>query len=194
MSIPAFTIDGVLPPYIGASGPGGQTDQMTPYEARPIDVVKTFRTTSHRQKILEGWLAHRERLAAAGITAGFQWLDGSFVENKVPSDIDVVTFLRRPSRIKGPEGVRRWMNANPEAFKRSIVKENLLVDAFFVDMDGTKPALVNLTRYYLGLFSHRRGDDLWKGMIKVPLDPNEDATATEWLEKNPLAEQPADAQ
>lgn len=52
------------------------------------------------------------------------------------------------------------------------------VDAFFIDLDGSPRALVNTTRYFSGLFSHRRGDNVWKGMIEVDLeDVADDAAA-----------------
>jgi len=29
---------------------------------------------------------------------------------------------------------------------------------------------VDEVRYWFGLFSHRRSDDVWKGMLQLPLD------------------------
>ena len=52
MPVPAFTIDGVIPPYTGANGPGGASQQMTPYEATPLEVVQRFATTERRREIL----------------------------------------------------------------------------------------------------------------------------------------------
>jgi hypothetical protein len=49
----------------------------------------------------------------------------------------------------------------------------------FVDMDATPEAVVDSTHYWLGLFSHRRLDSMWKGMLKVSLEDNgNDATAS----------------
>lgn len=47
---------------------------------------------------------------------------------------------------------------------------NFSLDAFPVDLDGSPEALVGSARYFLGLFSHRRGDDLWKGMLQVRIE------------------------
>jgi hypothetical protein len=96
MPIPAYTIDGVLPPYVGPAGPGGAAEDMSPYVMTAIEVAATFATTDERKAILRGWLRHRAALRAVGFDRGFQWLDGSFVENKNPRDLDVVTFLYRP--------------------------------------------------------------------------------------------------
>jgi len=101
MPIPAFTIDGVLPPYVGPSGPGDDPQAMTPFEATAVEIVTTFGTTDHRRTLLQNWLDHRAAFRALGFSQGFQWIDGSFVEDKVPQDLDVVTFSRRPARAAG---------------------------------------------------------------------------------------------
>lgn len=186
MAIPDFTIDGVLPPYVGARGPGDERSLMSPFEVTPLEVVTRFGTTSARMQILEGWLEHRARIRNCGFVSGFQWLDGSFVEDKIPADIDVVTFLRRPAKVNGPDAVVRLMRANPNVFSRQQVKAELRVDSFWVDMDGTKPMVVDLTRYFCGLFSHRRGDGLWKGMLKVSIDADSEREASVWLQANQM--------
>ncbi|WP_397463220.1 DUF6932 family protein [Rhizobium ruizarguesonis] len=77
MPIPSFTIDGVLPPYVGSKAPGGAFEDLSPYEVSAPEVVSTLGTTQNRRDILRRWLNHRSELRAAGITQGFQWLDGS---------------------------------------------------------------------------------------------------------------------
>ena len=64
----------------------------------------------------------------------------------------------------------RLLHANLNLFGRAQVKAAYKLDFFPIDLDGSAEALVNLTRYWLGLFSHRRGDDLWKGMLQVRLE------------------------
>jgi hypothetical protein len=44
MTIPQFTIDGVLPPFKGST-PAGVADLMSPYEVGSVDVVERFGTT-----------------------------------------------------------------------------------------------------------------------------------------------------
>lgn len=56
------------------------------------------------------------------------------------------------------------------------------VDHYFVDvsLDGLRLAMH--VRYWFGLFSHRR-DQIWKGMISVPLSSeNDDREALQILE------------
>ena len=118
MPIPAFTIDGVLPPFVGPLGPGGAPEDMSPYLVTALEVVSTFGTTPERKAILLGWLNHRASMRAAGIVRGFQWLDGSFVEDKQPRDLDVVTFLYRPASILDRNAFAAWIRANPDLFIR----------------------------------------------------------------------------
>lgn len=177
MTIPSFTIDGVLPPFVG-SDPGASSNLMSPYEAKPIDVVLRFGTSDVRRTILRGWLAHRAELRAIGFDRGFQWLDGSFTEDKVPGDLDVLTFLYRPAALTSGAAVVGVMNANPRLFRRHDAKQAFKLDIFQTDLDGSVEGVLEMSRYILGLFSHRRNDFLWKGIVKVRLEnPLDDAFA-----------------
>ena len=69
------------------------------------------------------------------------------------------------------------MQSNIGLFGRAQVKATYSLDFFPVDLNGTPEALVSLTRYWLGLFSHRRQDDLWKGMLEVRLEDEPDDAA-----------------
>lgn len=169
MPVPAFTIDGVLPPYTGIDGPGGATNHMTPYEASPLEVVTRFATTVGRREILAHWLDHRRLMRVLGVEVGFQWLDGSFVEDKEPNDLDIVTFFRRPLNAQSAPEIDQLIRANPEVFIRRRIRAVRRIDAMFVDLNGSSEGIIDATRYWCGLFSHRRVDDLWKGMVKVSL-------------------------
>lgn len=178
MPIPPLNINGTLPPYVGPDGPGGAPEDMTPYVASTMEVTSVFGSSPNRADILSKWLLHREALNRLGIRDGFQWLDGSFVENKVPQDADVVTFYRRPPSHQRDAEFRQLLNDNLDLFLRSRVKGTYRLDAFFVDLSNPGEALVAQTRYWLGLFSHKREGDLWKGMIQVGLyTPDDDRVA-----------------
>jgi hypothetical protein len=168
MPIPSFTIDGVLPPYVGPCGPGGVADK--------------------RKAILRGWLQHRAALRDVGFGRGFQWLDGSFVEGKDPRDLDIVTFLYRPPGFDSASALGGLLGANLDLFDRAQVKATYSLDAFPVDLNGSPEGVVNAARYFLSLFSHRRGDDLWKGMLQVRLENTAaDIAALEELDQKPDA-------
>lgn len=193
MPVPAFTIDGVIPPYTGADGPGGTTEQMTPYEATPLEVVARFAGSDGRREILRHWLEHRQLLRDLGIQVGFQWLDGSFVEDKEPNDLDLVTFFRRPAGAQTSLQMHGLMRANPATLMRRPIREARKLDAFFVDLDGSSEGIIDATRYWCGLFSHRRVDGLWKGMVKVSLAPEDEDLALISLREPDADEEHEDA-
>jgi uncharacterized protein DUF6932 len=181
MTILQFTIDGILPPFEGSS-PAGASDLMSPYEVGPVDVVERFGTTEQRKAILRNWLDHRTVLRGLGIDQGFQWLDGSFVEEKDPHDLDLVTFFHRPASVQDATSWRALWFGNPMVFSRLEAKQTYNLDTFFLDMDGDPEDLVSTARYLLQLFSHQRDSFLWKGMLQVRLeDTGEDALAKAFL-------------
>jgi hypothetical protein len=187
MPIPPFSIDGVLPPYVGPSGPGGSSQDMSPYEASVVEIVSTLGTSARRKTILTHWLDHRADLRAIGCQRGFQWLDGSFVENKDPNDLDVVTFVFRPLTAIDHAKFRAFLMANRHVLDPAQVKARYMLDAFFVDLNAFPESVVSVSRYWFGLFSHRRVDELWKGMLQVRLEnAGDDSAARTILQSAPL--------
>ena len=180
--IPAYNISGVLPPFVGDS-PTVQA-AMSPYQTTMTALVKRFATSPQRIEILMGLLEYRAGLRNLGLLDGFQWIDGSFVEqveltrNRAPADVDVVTFARRP--LIAVEDWVKLAQANSKLFDQPSVKAEFKCDAYFVDL-GINPALiVSDTRYWFGLFSHQRDTALWKGMLAIPLD-SDDVAAQQML-------------
>ena len=186
MPLPGFNIDGVIPPFVGPDGPGGHFHDLSPYKISVLECVHAFSFSEGRKSILRGWLLHRKALRAIGFDDGFQWLDGSFVEqHKVPKDLDVMSFFRRPKTVTTRDALAMHIRANLPVFGRAQVKAVFHVDFMVADLDGTPETLVDLTRYFTGLFSHRRGDFVWKGMLQVPMDGNEDQAALDFLGPEP---------
>lgn len=177
LAIPSFTTQGVIPPYVGQQGPGGAHSDMSPYVTTCLEVTRALGTSQRRLDILRGWLTHRRELRRVGITSGFQWLDGSFVEDKVPNDLDVITLFYPPHvLLAGGQAANQFLQTNNHLFERSAVRQAYMLDAFWLDFSQPPENIARQTRYWFGLFSHRRVDDLWKGMLEVPLaDPNEAA-------------------
>lgn len=153
---------------------------MSPYEANLQEFVVHFATSLERVAILRGLLSYRREFRLIGVVDGWQWMDGSFVENvealrsRAPADIDLVTFSRVPGDAAEK---RRVVLANMNLFDRAQTKALYKCDAFFVDLDKKPELLVDDSRYWFGLFSHQRDTALWKGVIKVPLQAqaNDDA-------------------
>ena len=105
-------------------------------------------------------------------------MDGSFVENREPNDLDVVTFLYRPQGIGDPQSFKSHVEHNSDLFDPANVRSNFDLDLFAIDLDGPPENIVEMSRYFMNLFSHRRNDYLWKGMLTVRLeDPNDDLDA-----------------
>jgi hypothetical protein len=144
------------------------------------ELVARFGGSPERKAILMGLLAYRQTLRDRGLHEGFQWIDGSFVENvevgrgRPPADVDVVTFARRPAAMKDDAPWRTFVMGSPELFDPRVTKKRYLCDAYFVDLDKRSEIVVEDTRYWFGLFSHQRDTSLWKGMLKVPLCSDDD--------------------
>lgn len=66
--------------------------------------------------------------------------------------------------------------AHPDIFEPAQTKRRFGCDAYLVRLDGSPMRLVSRAAYYQGLFSHRRSDNVWKGMLVLPLQ-SDDADA-----------------
>lgn len=177
--IPNFNHSHVLPPFLGNSP--SQAAQASPYATTASELVARLGHTPQRCVLLRGLFAYRQALLDLGFSHGFQWLDGSFVENievherRAPNDIDVVTFANTPSGLDSAH-VLALTQAYPDVFEPARTKRHFGCDAYLVRLDGSPERLVNRAAYYQGLFSHRRSDNLWKGMLMLPLR-SDDAAA-----------------
>ena len=171
--IPDWDGEGVIPPR----DPRDPVSfNRSPYRAPLVDVIARLGITRIRRELLSGLLDFRAEIHRAGLTEGFQWIDGSFVENvessrgRAPADIDVVTFFYIP------EGHTRESLALsfPNIFAVAATKADFGVDSYFVGLNQTdSKRIVDRAAYWYSLWGHtRRG--LWKGYVQVDLDPGED--------------------
>lgn len=150
-----------------------------PYFAPLQEFVTRFVTSLKRAELMEGFLDYRAALHQWGISEGFQWINGSFVEDverssnpRSPQDIDVVTFYY------GNE----TNTLNQQLFNPDITKENFDVDGYGIELGKPLDAgTAVLIGYFHGLWSHRR-NHIWKGFIQVDLDPEEDPAARDRLQ------------
>ena len=176
--IPDWDASGILPASYGG-------DPTSPYEASLLDVVARFGNTNERKQLLMGLLNFRAELHNAGLVKGFQWIDGSFVENieeienRPPKDIDVVTFFHIPDKYTQETLARQF----PNVFNHREVKDTLKIDSYFVSLNQVTPErLISRSMYWNSLWSHNR-DNLWKGYLQVDLASLEDAEARTELER-----------
>lgn len=183
--IPKLNQSGVLPPFIPERGPTDPAN-MAPYTSTILEFVERYSHSPERIAILKGLLNYRKELKELGLVDGFQWLDGSFVEDvesnrgRPPADVDLVTFAFRPTETD--DDWKALLYNNIELFDASETKEKFFCDAYFVDLNLNPIHIVNLTKYWFGLFSHQRESYLWKGMIEVPIQCSDDE-ALKFLEE-----------
>ena len=127
-----------------------------------------------------------------GFVRGFQWLDGSFAENveaheqRSPRDVDLVTFAYTPIGMSSTQ-TSQLLVAHPDLFVPAKAKEKYGCDPYVVPLDKSPESLVKRTTYYFGLFSHRRSDQVWKGLLQIPLE-SDDALARALLQNLPLGD------
>ena len=179
VAIPNWNSQGLLPPVDPAAPTSAE---RSPYAVSLKDVVMRFATTPARHSVMNGFLDYRATLHSTGLLDGFQWLDGSFMEDvetlesRPPNDIDIVTFLYSSQFNPG--------NLDPLTLMNPASKTQFKVDAYFVELDVTPPhELTLLSAYWYSVWSHRR-NDVWKGYLQVDLAPNEDADAIAWLNQS----------
>jgi hypothetical protein len=178
MPIPDFDHNGVLPPHVGDHA--ANRANMSPYLCNSMELCTKLGTSEERRQILFGFFELRNALRQLGITSGFRWLDGSFAEyaeltrGRAPNDIDVVTYYQPiPPRPGMPPAVTALL---PVLADRDSTRLRFRVDHILVPLASTPDRfadarrLVDDVRYWFGLFSHRRSDDVWKGMLQLPLD------------------------
>ena len=157
----------------------------SPYAASLAGLVARFGHTQSRRLLLAGLLDFRAELHKAGLSQGFQWIDGSFLENieqspegRPPDDIDVVTFFYIPDG----HTVNTLANEFASLFDGDNVKETYSVDAYFAQLDEvTSEEIIREATYWYSLWSHTR-DGRWKGYLQVSLSGEGDDDARAQLE------------
>ncbi len=188
--IPDFNHSHVLPPFLGDSPTAASN--ASPYRASMLEVTQRFAALPGRRRLIEGLLNYRSDLAALGFLQGFQWLAGSFAEDveayaqRPPNDMDIVTFAFSPVGLTSTQ-IGQMLAGHPALFMNAQAKDNYGCDGYMVPLDKSPENLVKRCTYYFGLFSHRRSDQVWKGLLQIPLE-SDDALAREWLKNMPLGD------
>ncbi len=159
--IPAHNQSGVLPPFMPGSSPANSS-AMAPYKVTLLEIAQQFSTGGARFEIIQGLISYRTELRKEGISSGFQWIDGSFVEDveknrgRPPNDVDIVTFAFRPSIYLEQKQWSDFILRRQDLFLPIESKKKFRCDAYYVDMNLSPEILVSYTRYWFGLFSHQR--------------------------------------
>ena len=180
--IPAFDHNHVLPPHIG--DPGIFTN-LSPYECTTTELANRFGTSNERIVLLKNFLNFRNDLRNSGLAGDcFQWVDGSFVENKevmvgsAPNDIDVITYIYGYH----PAHIAQIAAIFPALHDRRVAKVNYKLDHIPIQIDNDPLGTYYLVKCYTMLFNHSRKDNVWKGILEVKLNtPADDAQALGYL-------------
>jgi hypothetical protein len=168
--IPDWSSSGVLPPIM--KGAQANIVDQSPYRSDLLELSVRFKTSSERAALLSNLLNYRRDMRQAGINSGFQWVDGSFVEDvenlrgRPPADIDLVNFCHVPTGLTQKDLVKN----HPELFIQPMIKSKYKMDAYFVFLGSSldKP-IIDQVSYWNNFWGHRR-DQTWKGFIEVDLD------------------------
>ena len=174
-----WTADGFLP---GNDPVDGVSTQRSPHSLSLPDFVYRFGHSGERLALVSGFLRYRALLQLAGVGAGFQWVNGSFVEDverirgRPPADIDVVNFIYLPSGVSEQE----FYGSHRDVFDADYIERNFFVDGYTVAMDLSRPETVQYAIrnavYWYSVWSHTR-DRQWKGYIELDLTPSGDPEA-----------------
>jgi hypothetical protein len=180
--IPNFDHNNVIPPHLGNPI---HKEHLSPYRCTTLELCKRFATSKERIEILNGLLLFRKKMNNFGIKEGFQWLDGSFIENievsekRAPRDLDLVTFFGGLTFEYQKELAVQFT----EFLNPTFSKEKYKLDHYIVDYCFSPDATVELTRYWVQLFSHNRLN-IWKGMLRLELNtPEIDTESIQYLKE-----------
>ena len=178
--IPDFDHNYVLPPHLGDPT---NPDDVSPYKCTSLEFCEKFATSVERAIILKGFLLFRAQLNNYGLLDGFQWLDGSFLEdvetkeNRSPNDLDLVTIYWGYDIAFQIDLITRF----PDFRDAILSKQNYKLDHYAFDAGYSPDFTVDYTKYWVQLFSHNR-DRVWKGMLQIALNtPIDDTLALQFL-------------
>lgn len=166
-NIPDFDHNDVIPPHTG--NPIALNN--SPYRCTSLELCEKFSTSPQRIELLKGLLEFRAQLTKLDVIVGFQYLDGSFLENievsegRPPNDVDIVTFFRD---IDIPRQ-QVLMKIFPEFVDVKQCKAKYKLDHYPVDYGYHPDTTVESVKYWLQLFSHNR-KGVWKGMLRLELN------------------------
>jgi hypothetical protein len=155
----------------------------SPYKTTMLEMMNKLAASKERMEIMQGFLKYRKELYKAGITNGFQWIDGSFAEDietlagRTPNDIDIVTFYYLPDGITQES----LFNKNPSLFDHNYVRNMFRADSYPVQLgDICDDTIVDQIVYWYSLWSHTR-NNTWKGFLRIDLSECDDSKAESFL-------------
>lgn len=148
-----------------------QYGYLTPYTVVETDLqtfeqvfVNDFETSDTRRPIFEAYLDYLDQLRQIVDTGFYQWLDGSFITQKLnPKDIDLITFVDWQIYEK--------YETQLNELRKLRLRKNKIIDGYFVKVyDKTHPQR-NLFELdcaeWLFDFGRSFTNKRYKGIIKI---------------------------
>jgi hypothetical protein len=171
--LPPFNKNGLLPAYLDSPT---KAETCSPYFVTMPHLCKALGGTDARKALLINLIKFRLEQNRCGFV-GYQWIGGSFTEsNKEPSDIDVITFRRLarplPFHLEG---------LSENISNHEFVMSEYRIDNHYVRFEWSGEEIAEKSKHWYSLFSHQRQTGLWKGFIKVPMNPALDKAALKIL-------------
>ncbi len=184
-SLLEWTGDGFLP---GNDPADSVSSKRSPYSLSLPEFVYRFGQSFERRSLISGLLRYRALLQQAGVGAGFQWVNGSFVEDvertrgRSPADIDVVSFIFLPAGVSELDFYR----SHGDIFDWNYIKRHFSIDGYIVAMDPARPETVLFAIrnavYWYSVWSHTR-EHRWKGYIELDLASEGDPGAWQAIQE-----------
>ena len=174
--VPEWDQDGFLPGITGAPTEGSA---HPPYPVHLTDLVEKFAFSHRREDILKGFLEFRAALHQIGLSAGIQWINGSFVndkefqEDKEPGDIDVVTLYVLPEN----QTQETLVNQYPDLFQSRANKVKYMVDSYFVELSASNLFYMTKSVAFWNNLWHHTEEGRRKGFLAVDLSDEEEQDA-----------------
>lgn len=133
------------------------------FEAFETFFVESFSTDSTRGHIWEGYKRYLTKLKSIVNTDFFQWIDGSFVTEKInPNDIDIVTFVDYEVFFRNEQALMGLMSYESKLLYK--------VDAAYVIVYPTSHKLHQVTvwdtHFWKDFYGHTRPDNMNPKMSK----------------------------
>lgn len=159
---------GFLEPFLGEDATVPEIlAPRSPYPMGLEDLVDLFGWSPRRRDMIRSFLAYRRQIKALGLTRGFQWLDGSFLEhceisrNAEPNDLDVVTWIPVSNQAE-------FLKIQQTMPDHEQVKASMRLDTYFAPCTQEGWLEPQSACYWFGLLGHTR-QGRWKGIVLLDL-------------------------
>lgn len=178
--IPEWDITGCLPIAI-------ERIAFSPYQMTSIEFVQHFNKTKERAKLLKDWLKYRHEIAS-NIYYGFEWVNGSFVENvektrkSPPNDIDVVDFVIFKKELSPQEYKTIKRRYHVDAFLVSLLSQEKLAEMTNEKLFAWYDTNIKRIAQWNLEWGHTH-DGNSKGFIKINFNQDDDEHALKLLEE-----------